>query len=194
MKANRLLTLSAPLLGVLLPSIASAHPGHATSGLVDGLAHPLLGLDHLGTALLVGAWAAQRGGALRFALPGSFVLALLLGVFAAASLPLQVAAAEQLIAASLLVLGALVALAWHVNGAACVALCAGFAFFHGLAHGGEQPAGAALAAYGVGLATSTLALAVTATVVGNALRRHRAQQWLRWFGTACACGGLALLA
>ena len=42
------------------PTLAFAHPGHGTSGLLAGLSHPLGGLDHLLAMLAVGLWAAQR--------------------------------------------------------------------------------------------------------------------------------------
>jgi urease accessory protein len=191
MHTHRRLLLAATSL--LLPALASAHPGHEVAhGALAGLLHPVQGIDHLAAALVVGLWAAQRGGRLRFALPVSFVLALLAGVFAASALHVQASGVEQLIAASLLVLGALVALAWNVHWLPCLAIAAGFAFFHGLAHGNEQPAGAALAAYGAGLAATTLALALCAMAAGIALARRHAASSLRWFGAACACAGVAL--
>ena len=44
------------------PTLAFAHPGHGTSGLLAGLGHPLGGLDHLLAMLAVGLWAAQQQG------------------------------------------------------------------------------------------------------------------------------------
>ena len=147
------------LLGALLPAVAQAHPGHAVQGALSGLLHPLQGLDHLAAAIAVGAWAAQRGGALRMGLPLVFALALLAGVAGADLLPLEASAVEQGIAASVLVLGLLLASAWRLAAPLSLALVAGFALCHGLAHGGEQPANAALATYGVGLVTTTLGVA-----------------------------------
>jgi len=45
----------------LLPSFAFAHPGHG-QGLLAGMAHPWLGLDHMMAMLAVGMWASQLGG------------------------------------------------------------------------------------------------------------------------------------
>ena len=178
---------------VLLPALANAHPGHeVTQGALAGLLHPLQGIDHLAAALVVGAWAAQRGGALRLGLPTGFVLALLGGVFAAGALQVQAGAVEQLIAASLLVLGVSVALAWNVHWLPTLAIAAGFAFFHGLAHGQERPVEGALAGYGAGLAVTTLAVAAVGVAFGTLLARRRAATSLRWFGAACACAGLTL--
>ena len=64
---------------LLAPALAFAHPGHDHSGLVSGIAHPILGLDHLLAMLAVGLWAAQQQGSARLALPLSFVAAMLLG-------------------------------------------------------------------------------------------------------------------
>jgi urease accessory protein len=182
------------LLATLAPMAAQAHPGHeAAHGLLAGLAHPLLGLDHLVAALAAGAWAAQRGGVARTLLPIAFTLALLAGVLAAGVVPLQASAVEQLIAASLLVFGAFVAFAWRVPPAACVVIAAAFALCHGLAHGGEQPAGAGALAYGVGLALTTSSVALLARAGAAALLRGAGPS-LRWLGAACALGGIALLA
>lgn len=191
MNTHRRLLLATSSL--LLPALANAHPGHeVTQGALAGLLHPVQGIDHLAAALVVGLWAAQRGGRLRTALPVGFVLALLAGVFAASVLHVQASGVEQLIAASLLVLGALVASASSIHWLPCLAIAAGFAFFHGLAHGTEQPVGAALAGYGAGLATTTLALALCGLAAGIALARRHAAASLRWCGAACACAGLAL--
>ena len=69
-----------PALALLLaPGLAFAHPGHQASGLMAGLAHPLLGLDHLLTLFAVGLWAAQQQGSARWALPLTFVLSMIGG-------------------------------------------------------------------------------------------------------------------
>mgnify|MGYP002700646097 FL=1 len=64
---------------VLLPSMAFAHPGHGTSGLVSGLSHPLFGLDHLLAMVAVGLCAAKLGGTARWLLPVLFVSIMVLG-------------------------------------------------------------------------------------------------------------------
>ena len=38
----------------LLPSVAFAHPGHETAGMLSGMLHPLLGWDHLLAMVAVG--------------------------------------------------------------------------------------------------------------------------------------------
>ena len=92
---------------------ASAHIGtdfsaHAEIGFIDGLLHPLTGLDHLAAMLAVGFWSALSARRLWTA-PLAFAAMLLAGALlglAGMALP----AVEPMIAASLLVLGLLVAL------------------------------------------------------------------------------------
>ena len=48
-----------PLLLILTPSVALAHPGHGI-GFLAGLEHPLTGMDHLLAMLAIGLWAAAR--------------------------------------------------------------------------------------------------------------------------------------
>ncbi|MBX9870009.1 MAG: HupE/UreJ family protein, partial [Burkholderiaceae bacterium] len=60
------------LVSISLCGIASAHPGHG-AGLMAGIAHPLLGFDHLLAMVAVGVWAFQLGGRARWMVPVSFV-------------------------------------------------------------------------------------------------------------------------
>ena len=76
-------------LGLLsLAAPAFAHPGHdpASAGFLAGIAHPLLGLDHLLAMLVVGVWAAQAGGRARWFLPASFLALMACGALVAAGL------------------------------------------------------------------------------------------------------------
>jgi urease accessory protein len=142
---------------LLSPALTFAHDGHMHSGLLAGLAHPLLGLDHLLALLAVGLWAAQQHGAARWALPLTFVACMALGGllgFAGVQLP-QV---ETGIAASVLALGLLVAFAARLPLAVAMALTAMFALGHGVAHGLELPLSASPWGYAFGFALATAAL------------------------------------
>ncbi|PZE09341.1 protein hupE, partial [Pseudomonas sp. 57B-090624] len=122
----------------LTPALAFAHPGHDSSGLMAGVAHPITGLDHLLAMLAVGLWAAQQQGAARWALPVTFVGTMLLGGllgFEGLELPFM----ETGIAASVLALGLLVAVAVRPPMFVAVGLTALFALAHGVAHGLELP-------------------------------------------------------
>ena len=145
-------------LGLLLsPTVALAHTGHDHAGLLAGLAHPLLGLDHLLAMLAVGLWAAQQPGHGRWLLPLSFVLSMLVGGllgFNAVQWPVL----EGAISTSVLALGLLVALAVRLPLALASALCALFALSHGLAHGLELPSAASPWAYAAGFVAATALL------------------------------------
>jgi urease accessory protein len=184
----------AALLLASLPGLALAHPGHdGSAGFVAGLAHPLLGADHLVAALLAGCWAAQRGGTLRLAIPATFLAMLAAGLLTAAWTPVASTPVEHAIALSVLVLGLAVAFSWRLAMPACLALAGTFAFVHGLAHGAERP-GEGLLAYGTGLTLATTVLLVAGGLTGTALLRNPESRVLRVFGAAAATGGLALLA
>lgn len=172
----------------LFAGTASAHTGdHAVAGFASGLAHPFLGLDHLLAMIAVGLWAAQQGGRALWAVPATFVGAMVLGGFVAwtrGTLP-QV---EAGIALSVLVLGLLIATRQQSTVPVGMALAASFALFHGYAHGLEMPQAASPFQYALGFVLGTAALHA-AGIGGNLLGRRAVQ----WFGAAIAATGLVLI-
>lgn len=176
----------------LSPALAFAHDGHAHSGLLAGLAHPLMGLDHLLALFAVGLWAAQQSGAARWALPLTFVVSMagggLLG-FAGVQLPHF----EAAIAASVLALGLLVTLAARLPLAAAVTLTAMFAVSHGVAHGLELPLSASPWGYALGFALATAALHAAGYGLSRGLPTAAAPL-VRLAGAASAIAGVWLLA
>lgn len=176
----------------LLPVFAFAHPGHAESGLMAGVAHPLTGMDHLLAMFAVGLWAAQQKGGARWMLPATFVVSMLLGGLLGFE-RLPVPYLETGIAASVLVFGLLVAVAVRAPLFIALATTAVFGLAHGIAHGLELPGMSSPVAYAVGFvaATSALhaagyALARWAPLAGGAL--------IRAIGLASATAGAVLLA
>src|SRR5471032_3382046 len=166
--ARKLLTLSRmklshrlALLGalpLLFPVLAQAHPGHdLTWDFGGGFAHPLSGWDHLLAMTAVGLWAAQLGGRARWFVPSAFVgvmaLAAVFGHFFG-----TIPGTEQGIAASILILGLLIATTARLPVAAGMALVGVFAVFHGVAHGAERPATAGGLGYGAGFVAATALL------------------------------------
>jgi urease accessory protein len=142
---NALALLAAAL---LLPAPALAHVGDGLQhGLMAGFLHPFSGADHLLAMVMVGLWAGLSGGAARLALPGAFLggmaLGGLLGLIGAA-LP----GVEAGILASVIVLGALAALAVRLPLGMGMALVAAFGLLHGAAHGVELGGVALLGAIG----------------------------------------------
>lgn len=189
---------------------AFAHPGHdaATVGasLFAGLAHPFTGADHLLAMAAVGVWSALiaapkgafGGDASKldvWRLPLAFVAMMLAGAalgLAGVTLP----AVEPMIAASLLVIGLLVAMRAKLSALSGMAIVGGFALFHGYAHGAELPATAAalpgVLAYVGGFAVSTMTLHVMGIGAGAFMRRHAG--WMaRVAGAGVALYGVGLL-
>lgn len=136
-----------------------AHPGHADAGFLSGLMHPLGGLDHLLAMLAVGLYAAGQRRAARWALPAAFVFAMLVGALLGMS-GFELFFVEQGVAASVVVLGLLVASLGRVPLAWTLPLVTLFAIFHGYAHQAEiGEAGLLHYAAGFALATAGLHLA-----------------------------------
>lgn len=200
-----------------LSAAAYAHPGHdvhsVSASLWSGLLHPLTGMDHLLAMVAVGVWSAiatahsaspavsgpgQRGrgtAADTLRLPLTFVTLMLIGAALGLS-GITLPAVEPMIAASLLVVGLLVALRARLPMMAGMALVGGFAVFHGHAHGAELPASAqalpAVLAYVGGFAAATMALHVAGIAAGTVLRRHA--PWLaRAAGAGVALYGVGLM-
>lgn len=176
----------------LLAAPAYAHPGaHHASGLAAGLLHPLTGWDHLLAMLAVGIWAAQQRRAawhLLVAFPVAMALGALLA-FGGFAVPMV----ESGIAASVLVLGLLVAFAVRMPALASSAMVAVFALFHGFAHGSELPVQASIAAYGAGFLMATLALHLVGAFGGRVVHNLHAAV-VRAAGAGVALAGAWMLA
>jgi urease accessory protein len=179
-------------LPLLCPVLAQAHPGHdVTWDFAGGFAHPLSGWDHLLAMIAVGLWAAQLGGRARWLVPAAFVgvmaLATAYGHFMGA-----IPGTEQGIAASILVLGLLIASTARLPVAAGMALVGCFAVFHGLAHGAEMPATAGGFSYGAGFMLATALLHAVGLRLGFALKSWPKVEALAG-GVVAVVGGLALV-
>ena len=179
------------LMILLAPAMALAHPVHdEPGGLLSGLAHPLMGADHLLAMTGVGLWAALSGGRTLWAFPATFIGAMVLGGVigvGAADLPVV----EPTILASVIVLGAATALALRLPLVLSLALLAAFGLAHGYAHGVEGPAGLDLG-YMAGFALATTALHLAGLAAGLAMTRLRAPMLVRRLGAVVVAGGLLL--
>jgi urease accessory protein len=175
---------------------ALAHTGNdgaAHHGLGDalaaGFAHPFSGLDHLAAMLVLGLWSGLTARRVWLA-PLAFFVALLAG----ASLGMggtAVPFVEPMIAASLLVLGLLLASSAALPAAAGIALAALFALFHGVAHG--QELGGAFGTWALtGMLAATALLQACGIAIGLAMKHS--ERWLpRLAGAGVALFGLSLL-
>ena len=128
---------------------SQAHTGHGAHGLAEGLAHPFLGLDHLLAMVAVGLWSAIALPVGRRLLgPGVFLATLLIGALLSwegVTLP----AVESSVAASVVLLGAMLFAGRRVPTSLGLTLVSAAALFHGYAHGSEL---ATTLLHGVGLA------------------------------------------
>jgi urease accessory protein len=187
---TRRLALAAALLA--LAGTASAHTGHGTHGFLSGIEHPF-GLDHLLAMVAVGVWsAAALQGARRWLGPLAFLGAMSVGALAGAAgfaMPLV----ETGIAASVLLMGVMLAFVRQLPPALGLALIAVSASLHGLAHGSELPAGAGFASYAAGFLLTTAALHLGGLALGLQFDRARLAVW-RVAGALLGAAGLMLLA
>ena len=157
--------LAVTALTLALP--AAAHPGHAPdSGFLAGLLHPVTGVDHLLALLAVGLWSRQQHG---YLLAPTFLVMMALG--AASSGGVALPALELSIAATVLLLGGLVAYAprlqWPMQRQMAVLTVGACAFVHGLAHGNELTGMAS----GAGFILASAGLLLLGAIPGERLRR-----------------------
>ena len=190
--ARGLAVISVPAMWLAAQS-AQAHFVNAQgAGFTAGAAHPFLGLDHLAAMFAVGLWSAQLGGKALWRVPATFVVMMAVGAglaYGGVGLP----SAETGIAASLLVLGLLIATAARLPEATGMMLVGVFALFHGHVHGAELPEAAEPVSYALGFLMSTAALHALGLLSGLTLRGRGV--WLvRALGAVIAGGGLVLLA
>jgi urease accessory protein len=169
-------------------------PVSFAEGLLSGLGHPVIGLDHLAAVIAVGCLAAsQRRGA---ALAIGYVVAMMIGAAAHIG-EATVAGAEFLVAISVIALGLVILRAGPLRADIAFALFA----FAGLVNGyalGESIAGAEAAplyAYFVGLALIQAAIALAAMQVTRMLAARSALQptMVRVFGAVVIAVGLGVL-
>lgn len=184
---------SLAVLASVFSTAAFAHPGdHSHVGFAAGFAHPLTGIDHLLAMVAVGLWASQLGGRALWLLPLTFPVVMAAGAalgFGGVALPWV----EIGITASVLVLGAAVALTWRPTLAASLPLVGLFALLHGYAHGVELPAQTSALGYCAGFVAATLVLHLAGLAVGLAANRLPVRFAARTAGGAIAAVGAALL-
>ncbi len=186
---------AACLLAATAPAAAHLPPGQYGS-FAAGFSHPLFGLDHILAMVAVGLWASQLGKRAMWIVPSAFVSVMILG-FGMALVAVPLVFVEPMILASIVVLGAMVALAAKLDIRFCAAVVGLFALFHGHAHGGELGAAGALefgagfmlatallhgAGVGLGIAAGRLGVRIGGT--GNIVSRV--------LGAATAFAGIAL--
>lgn len=174
-------------IAIASPALAHTDPSAHGSALA-GLAHPLMGSDHLLAILAVGVLAGTQGRSALWALPAAFVAAMAAGIGmgqAGAAVPF----AEPLILLSLLLLALLVGWAARLPVGAMTAVVALFGLAHGSAHGLELGAASALP-FALGVLSATALLHAAGIGLGLILTRDGTA--LRLLGAALGLGALGI--
>lgn len=198
-KSRWLTAIGCGLAGVALAAEpAAAHhlmggrmPVTFSEGLLSGLGHPVIGLDHFAAVVAVGCLAAaHRAGAV---LTLGFVAAMMLGVAVHLG-GATVSYGELLVALTVIGLGLAMVRNPPLSAAAALSLFVAAGLVHGYAlgesiYGAER---APLAAYLIGLAVIQSAVALAAMSVAR-LSAGRATMIVRLAGAGIAGIGLAFL-
>lgn len=186
-----------------LPTTALAHhliggrvPATVGEGLLSGLGHPVIGIDHLLAVLSLGMLSSRlsRG----WLVLGAFLVASLAGT-ALHLMKIDLPAAEVVIAASVLCLGGLLLVAKRGALGAWTVLATAAGVFHGYAYGESilKAEPTPLAAYLVGFTVVQLLIAVGGRALASAMSQRlaeRAELWLRAWGGGMGLIGIVLVA
>ncbi len=196
-RLRRAAALAVPLSLAAVPAFAHHVMGGRTpstfmEGLLSGLAHPILGLDHLAFLVAIGLVVGIAG--LSLLLPVAFIIAMALGVVLHAQ-GIGLPAAEYVVAASVVLAGILLVLRVELPVLAWGALFAVAGLFHGYALG-ESIYGAdraALGSYLLGLVVIQGALTVGVALLTRRLDARVATQAPRFAGALIIVVGLAAM-
>ena len=189
---RRVTRLIAILLCLVPASPTLAHTGDVVGGLVGGLAHPMLGPDHIAAMVAVGLWGAFLGTPAIYLLPIVFPLVMAFGG-ALGILGVPLPGTEIWIAISAVLLGLAVVVAVRPPIWMAALLVGVFAIFHGHAHGAELPPGADALAYSLGFVVATGLLHLAGIAFGLLARWPAGRLAVRAAGGAIALAGVALL-
>jgi urease accessory protein len=168
-------------------------PATFAQGLLSGLGHPVIGLDHFAAVVAVGCLAAMHRAGAGLAL--GFVIAMIAGV-AAHLQGATVPGAELLVAGSVILLGGVLLMRRDLSAAMALVLFVAVGWLHGYAlgesiYGAEQTP---LVAYLLGLAVIQSAIALVAMTAARWLASGAAATSpLRFVGAGIAGIGLAVL-
>jgi urease accessory protein len=188
MKAKYSLALFGLLAYVAILPVAEAHTfGSQGAGLMAGLTHPLVGLDHLLAMIAAGIWAGQLGGRAVWLIPLTFV-SIMAAAATLASFGLLLPLMEPAIACSVMVLGLLIAGSVRLPTSVCALLVSLFAVFHGYAHGLELPQAASPILYGAGFVLATALLHGLGIGFARNSRQHKMLQRIAGYSLIAASG------
>ena len=179
----------------LIPSVVYAHDGSNVpfGGFLSGLVHPVLGYDHLLAMLSVGILSAQIGGRAIWTVPATFVGVMAVGG-ALGLIDIGLTSTEFGIAASLVLLGAIIAAERSLPVRLAMLGVGFFAIFHGYAHGTEMPTTAEPALYALGFLTGTALIHIAGVIIGDIAKHYeRGKVFLRVGGGLIALVGVLFI-
>ncbi|MCB1791825.1 MAG: HupE/UreJ family protein [Gammaproteobacteria bacterium] len=193
MNTRQLLPLLTAVFLVAYASAASAHEGAGvTGGFISGFLHPILGWDHVIAMVAVGLWGAFLGNPAIWILPVVFPLVMAFGG-ALGVVGIPIPAVETGIAASAVVLGAMVAFTVRPPIWMAAVIVGAFAIFHGHAHGTELPNAANPLAYSIGFVVSTGLLHLSGIAFGLLVRWPAGKIVVQAGGGLIALAGVGFL-
>lgn len=193
MKTRNYSSLAIAAVLIAYASAVSAHEAAGISGgFISGFLHPVLGWDHVVAMVAVGLWGAFLGSPAIWILPVVFPLVMAFGG-ALGVIGVPVPAVETGIAASAVVLGAMVAFAVRPPIWIAAVIVGAFAIFHGHAHGTELPGAANPLAYSVGFVISTGLLHLSGIAFGLLVRWPAGKLAVQASGGLIALAGVGFL-
>jgi urease accessory protein len=168
--------------------------GHV-AGFVQGISHPLSGLDHIIAMVAVGLYASYLGGRNLWLIPSAFIATMIFGgILGHSGFPLPLV--ERCIGLSVVVMSLAVAAGVNLPTIAAMALVSLFAVFHGHAHGSEGAELSSFLPYAAGFVIATAVLHFSGIGLGLGLDKFGASASLAFkkaVGVAGAFAGVAIL-
>lgn len=193
MKTRHYQSLAIAAILIAFASAVSAHEGTGISGgFFSGFMHPILGWDHVIAMVAVGLWGAFLGSPAIWVLPVVFPLVMAFGG-ALGVMDVPIPAVETGIAASAIVLGAMVAFAVRPPIWVAAIIVGAFAIFHGHAHGTELPSAANPLAYSLGFVIATGLLHLCGIAFGLVVRWPAGRIVVKAGGGLIAVAGVGFL-
>jgi urease accessory protein len=181
--------------GILALAASPVHAhveGGQASGFLNGLAHPVSGLDHVLAMVAVGLWGVQLGQPAIWLLPVAFPIVMALGGLLGL-LGVALPGVEAGIAISAVILGAMVLAERRPPPWVAAAVVGIFAVFHGHAHGTELPPGESGLTYSLGFVVATGLLHATGIAIGLVHRWSWGRVAVRLAGGVVLAGGAYFL-
>ena len=182
-------------IGLFCPSLVHAHEAGHGGGFIDGLIHPVFGLDHFLAMISVGILSSQMGGRARWIVPSTFLGAMLVGgILGMQDMEMAWFPVERGIAFSLLILGVAVAASRKLPLVFAMSLVGLVALFHGYAHGDEMPGSGKPTLYACGFLCGAAAIHLVGLLAAwLAGVFNQGTQLLRYLGAAIAGIGFHVL-